>query len=298
MGAGVRPAFADNVPKIVVRGQHHPRERPLPPRLPAGARAGRAGGRLPGDRRHRRAGVPGGMNEGPRSGRTIYPQRLTRVTRRTVTVNDKMQRGYRYELAEPAGRNFDPEFSPELTPREMLRLGVFCGKYMTDCRRNFPASWFARAKLAPGSRDRALNYFGVDASQPLSDGAGRAGSIQTIPAAGSSGTAATTWAAACPRRTARQIKRWKAIRRHVRQIQTTCEPGDIFAASASARPCCTGPTTAGNCDICAAEASPTHTASGWASGAALAKAGRAQHAASMPTRRGTSERSVLNRRAL
>jgi hypothetical protein len=42
---------------------------------------------------------------------------------RTILVNDKMQKGYRYALTEPAGRNFDPEFRPELTPKEMLQLG-------------------------------------------------------------------------------------------------------------------------------------------------------------------------------
>ena len=26
----------------------------------------------------------------------------------------------------------------------------------------------------------------------------------------------------------RQIGRWKAIRRHVRQVQMNCEPGDVF----------------------------------------------------------------------
>jgi len=30
-----------------------------------------------------------------------------------VIVNDRMQKGYRYELADPVGRNFDPEFKPE-----------------------------------------------------------------------------------------------------------------------------------------------------------------------------------------
>ena len=44
----------------------------------------------------------------------------------------------------------------------MLELGVFCGKYLTDCRDEFPASWFARAKLSPSGRDCSLNYFGVD----------------------------------------------------------------------------------------------------------------------------------------
>ena len=91
------------------------------------------------------------------------------MARRIVTVNDRMQKGYRYELVAPVGRGFDPEFRPELTPKEMLRLGVFGGKYMTDCAAEFPASWFKGAKLATDARDCSLNYFGVDASQRLVD---------------------------------------------------------------------------------------------------------------------------------
>ena len=71
-------------------------------------------------------------------------------------------------LTAPMGRNFDSEFRPDLTPKEMLALGVFCGKYMTDCREEFPASWFAHARCSPSGRDCSLNYYGVDASQPLS----------------------------------------------------------------------------------------------------------------------------------
>src|SRR6185312_8185576 len=126
------------------------------------------------------------------------------MRKRIITVNDKIQRGYRYTLTAAAGRSFGPEFKPQLTPAEMLRLGVFCGKYMTDCGIEFPRSGFARAKLAGKKRDCALNYFGVDASQPLSEwrrkgsmpasrcrsGAERAGSIRTIRAAGSNGIAA------------------------------------------------------------------------------------------------------------
>ena len=88
---------------------------------------------------------------------------------RSITVNDRMQRKYRYELTAPVARNFDPEFRPQLTPAEMLRLGVFGGKYMTDCRDEFPPAWFKGAKLAGGRRDSSLNYFGVNASQPLSE---------------------------------------------------------------------------------------------------------------------------------
>ena len=80
-----------------------------------------------------------------------------------------MQKRYRYQLTAPIGRNFDPQFKPQLTPKEMLKLGVFCGKYMTDCHKEFPASWFTQAKLSPKGRDCSLNYFGVDASRPLSE---------------------------------------------------------------------------------------------------------------------------------
>jgi hypothetical protein len=87
--------------------------------------------------------------------------------RKTIVVRDLMQQGYRYELTETAGRDFDPRFRPELTPREMLELGVFGGKYMTDCAKEFPKSWFARAKLSHERHDPKLNFFGVNASQPL-----------------------------------------------------------------------------------------------------------------------------------
>ena len=78
-----------------------------------------------------------------------------------------MQSGYVYFCVEPEGKNFHPDFEPDLTPREMLELGVFGGKYMTDCVREFPSSWFKKAKLTSKKRDAKLNYFKVNASIPL-----------------------------------------------------------------------------------------------------------------------------------
>ena len=96
-------------------------------------------------------------SSGRRPERSSAPARSLLRMPRLVTVNDRMQQGYRYMLTAPAGQDFDPAFRPELTPQEMLRLGVFGGKYMTDCRSEFPASWFRGAKLAVGRRDPALN---------------------------------------------------------------------------------------------------------------------------------------------
>jgi hypothetical protein len=145
---------------------------------------------------------------------------------KTVTVHDKMQRNYRYVLAAPMGKDFDPAFKPDLTPKEMLELGVFGGKYLTDCRDEFPAAWFERAKLSPQGKDPSLNYFGVDASQPLSEWR-RKGWIHPDDPRG--------WFQWYCRYTmgrrmaddARQIRRWKQIARHVAQLQKNCEPGDF-----------------------------------------------------------------------
>jgi len=147
---------------------------------------------------------------------------------RTVTVSDKMQRGYRYRLTEPAGRNFDPDFKPELTPKQMLALGVFAGRYMTDCRKEFPKDWFTRAKLATKGRDPALNFFAVDASQPLSVWRAKGWIWQDDPRGWFQWYCRYYMGRRVPGEDQRQIRRWRQIRRHLRQIQKNCEPGDIF----------------------------------------------------------------------
>src|SRR5664279_4948556 len=85
-----------------------------------------------------------------------------------VEVNDLMQKGYVYFRTKPLGRAFRAGFTPELTPRQLLALGVFGGKYMPDCRKEFPATWFKGAKLCRARQEPSLNFFGVKASQPLS----------------------------------------------------------------------------------------------------------------------------------
>ena len=137
---------------------------------------------------------------------------------RTVVVNDRMQKGYRYALTAPEGRNFDPDFEPELTPKQMLALGVFGGKYMTDCKKEFPKSWFARAKLSPKGKDPALNYFGIDASAPLSTWRKNGWLHRDDPRGWFQWYCRYYMGRRIPEEDARQIKRWKAFRRHVRQV--------------------------------------------------------------------------------
>lgn len=143
-----------------------------------------------------------------------------------ISVHDKMQDGYTYTLTEPAGRNFDPEFTPELTPAEMLALGVFCGKYMTDCKDEFPDSWFSDAKFADGERDCSLNYFEVDASKPLSYWK-KKGWIHEDDPRGWFQWYCRYYEGRRHEDDERQIKRWKQMRRHVAQVKKNCAADDL-----------------------------------------------------------------------
>lgn len=144
-----------------------------------------------------------------------------------VVVNDTMQSNYTYHLTEPAGRNFDPEFKPQLTPKEMLALGVFGGHYMTDTRKEFPKSWFTRAKLSSDGPDHSLNHYGIRASQSLKEWQ-RKGWINEKhdPRGWFQWYCRYYMGRRLPEEDQRQIKRWKAIARHAAQVHKNCRPRD------------------------------------------------------------------------
>lgn len=151
------------------------------------------------------------------------------IAKKLVQVNDKMQQGYVYHLSEPAGKNFDPEFKPHLTPKEMLELGVFGGVYMRDCRDEFPASWFRHAKLSPlptNEHLRELNYFGENASQPLSVWQKKGWIYKDDPRGWFQWYCRYYMGRRLPEEDRRQIKRWQAIARHIAQVKHNCRVGD------------------------------------------------------------------------
>jgi hypothetical protein len=145
---------------------------------------------------------------------------------RKVVVNDLMQTGYVYELTEPVGKNFAPDFKPELTPAEMLELGVFGGKYMTDCRDEFPGAWFVRARLCHEMHDPELNFFGVNASKPLSYWRAK-GWIYHEDPRGWFQWYCRYYLGRRAADDARQIKRWRAMQRHIVQVVKNCRKGDL-----------------------------------------------------------------------
>jgi len=148
-----------------------------------------------------------------------------------VKVNDSMQSDYSYSLTEPVGKNFDKEFKPELTPKEMLELGVFGGVYMRDCVNEFPSDWFVNAKFAPEGTKKhiaKINYFGVNASQKLSVWVAKGWIYKDDPRGWFQWYCRYYMGRRIPEEDERQIKRWKAIRRHIVQVRNNCRAYDEF----------------------------------------------------------------------
>jgi hypothetical protein len=147
--------------------------------------------------------------------------------KKKVVVNDLMQKGYVYYLTEPVGKNFLEGFNPELTPKEMLNLGVFGGKYMTDCKKEFPDSWYKNVKLCHEFHNSELNYFKINASQPLSVWR-KKGWINEDhdPRGWFQWYCRYYMGRRLPIEDERQIKRWRQFKRHKSQVLKNCRKGD------------------------------------------------------------------------
>ena len=150
--------------------------------------------------------------------------------KKTIVVHDRMQKNYTYDLVAQVGKDFAKDFRPDLSPKEMLALGVFGGRYMRDCTAEYPASWFTKARLHPeglSGNSPSLNYFEVSASQSLREWRKKGWINSTHDPRGwfqwycryYMGRRLTS-------EDTRQIKRWKAMSRHLAQIAHNCRPGD------------------------------------------------------------------------
>ena len=139
-----------------------------------------------------------------------------------------MQRGYRYLLTQLKGKNFDPEFKPQLSPSQMLELSVFGGRYLRDCTKEFPKDWFINAKLHPKNtpgHSANLNFFKVDASQPLREWR-KKNWIHPDDPRGWFQWYCRYYMGRRHNDDARQIRRWKAISRHIAQLTKNCDLGN------------------------------------------------------------------------
>ena len=148
------------------------------------------------------------------------------MKKQIVVEKDLMQIGYVYFLTEQVAKNFHSEFRPQLSPKEMLKLGVFGGKYMSDCTEEFPADWFEKAKLCSEIHDPKLNYFGVNASQTLAEWRRKGWIYKEDPRGWFQWYCRYYMGRRCSD-DERQIKRWKSMTRHIGQITKNCRYLDL-----------------------------------------------------------------------
>lgn len=144
-----------------------------------------------------------------------------------IHVNDKMQKGYTYELTAPVGQQFDESFKPELTPPQMLALGVFEGHYLNDCRSEFPSSWFEKASLSPQKPNPLVNYFHIHSRLPLSEWQKRGWILEPDPRGWFQWYCRYYMGRRLPEIDKIQIKRWRAFKRHKAQVEKNCHLMDL-----------------------------------------------------------------------
>lgn len=142
-----------------------------------------------------------------------------------VHVNDRMQSGYAYRISARAGKNFAADFTPFFTPKKMLELGVFEGKYCNDCRPELPEDWFIKAKVSE-KPDPRLNLFKIKSRQPLSVWREKGWIVGPDPRGWFQWYCRYYLGRRLPDIDAWQIKRWRAFSRHAGQIKANCMPMD------------------------------------------------------------------------
>ncbi len=118
-------------------------------------------------------------------------------------------------------------FKPELTPKKMLKLGVFGGSYFNKKQiKEFPKSWLINAKLSR-TFDININRFRVKSGLSREHWLKKGWIFKEDPL----GWFQWYCRFCNGRRIACideiQIKRWKNFRRHVLAIKKNCERGDL-----------------------------------------------------------------------
>lgn len=155
---------------------------------------------------------------------------------KVITPRNTMDDGqYSYQLTADYGDVYSDEFQPYFTPEEMLIIGVFEGKYLNDCVLELPREWFEKAitagSLSPSHPDINCNYFGIKSRMSLHDWIAN-GWIPIVP----DDPDTRGWfqwycryfiGRRIPDVDQKQIKRWRAFKRHYGQVNKNCDRRDL-----------------------------------------------------------------------
>jgi hypothetical protein len=109
----------------------------------------------------------------------------------------------------------------------MLELGVFEGHYLTDCQNEFPKDWFVKAKLSLNYPDVHKNFFGVKSRLSLQVWKDKGWIIYPDVRGWFQWYCRYYMGRRIPELDGLQIKRWKAFKRHLAQVEQNCLPFDL-----------------------------------------------------------------------
>ena len=118
-----------------------------------------------------------------------------------------------------------PIFAPDLTPKQMLHLGVFGGYYFEGQHDEFPTDWFDAPSVNQTGFDVKANYFRVAAGQTRDQWQAK-GWITPEDPLGWFQWYCRYFMGRRSEDDERQIQRWKAFRRHIGAVRKNCERYD------------------------------------------------------------------------
>ena len=127
----------------------------------------------------------------------------------------------------PKDKDIYKLFKPQLTPKEMLELGVFGGSYFKDKEmREFPKSWFKKAKLSK-SFDVELNRFKIKSGLPREEWIKKGWIFELDPLGWFQWYCRYSNGRRVKGMDEVQIQRWLNFTRHVKAIAKNCEKNDL-----------------------------------------------------------------------
>ncbi len=123
-------------------------------------------------------------------------------------------------------KDFYKIFKPELSPKKMLRLGVFGGSYFGLKIKEYPKDWFRKVKISKNF-EVSLNRFKVKSGLSRKEWLKKGWIYKEDPLGWFQWYCRFCNGRRIPHIDEIQIKRWKNFRRHVMAIKKNCEPGDL-----------------------------------------------------------------------
>tara|TARA_Y100001970_G_scaffold35536_1_gene43907 strand:+ start:1204 stop:1647 length:444 start_codon:yes stop_codon:yes gene_type:complete len=127
----------------------------------------------------------------------------------------------------PKDKDIYKLFKPQLTPKEMLELGVFGGSYFKDKEmEEFPKSWFKKAKLSK-IFDVEINRFKIKSGLPREEWIKKGWIFEEDPLGWFQWYCRYTNGRRVKGMDEVQIQRWLNFTRHVKAIIKNCEKNDL-----------------------------------------------------------------------